>query len=136
MNKILFRFLYFSLLCIARSHIWCQLSLLYVEGSTVFCQESAPDFVSSSCIFADKKTLLQILEEPGSRSIMGRGGRRRNLFKQEADLVPRVLRGHWDVKLGRGWQESALWEGEESFFIAYSFYYTLMYMYIWFIISA
>ena len=30
-------------------------------------------------------------------------------LKHEANLVPRVLRGHWE----RDWQEAALWEGEE-----------------------
>ena len=37
-------------------------------------------------------------------------------FENEVNLVPRVLRGHWE----RGWQEAALWEGKESFCAASS----------------
>ena len=50
------------------------------------------------------------------------------LDQGEANLVPRVVRGHWE----RGWREAALWEGEESFWVASSFYYK----YISFVISA
>ena len=52
-------FLYFkkyftlSMYCL-ESHF--VLSLLYIEGATIFCQDSAPDFVSSSCVFLGKKT--------------------------------------------------------------------------------
>ena len=44
-----------------------------VEGSTVFCQASAPGFVSSSCMFLDKKTLLQIGLNHGLNVIISRG---------------------------------------------------------------
>ena len=76
--------------------------MLYI----VFFLASDPGFVSSSCMFLDERTLLQIglkpsFEEPGPFSlfpvrcrIKGRGGG--SLFKHEANLVPRVLRGHWE----------------------------------------
>ena len=44
-----------------------------VEGSTVFCQVSAPGFFSLSCMFLDKKTLLQIGLNHGLNVIISRG---------------------------------------------------------------
>ena len=102
--------------------------MLYI----VFFLASDPGFVSSSCMFLDERTLLQIglkpsFEEPGPFSLFpvrcrirgrGKGEGLGSLFKHEANLVPRSSE---DTGNEVGRKRVALWDGEESFCVESSF---------------
>ena len=79
--------------------------LLILLARVAFSQTRKPCFKFSKNRVHSASSLL------GAGAALGVGVGGACLFKQKANLVPRVLRGLWE----RGWQEAALWEGEKSF---------------------